>query len=199
MAHKSSAPDTEAFELVPAGTHLAICCAVVYMGWQEGEYKGKKECHPKILFMWEICNEKDKDGKPFTICAFYTDSLHGKANMRKMLETWRSKGFTDSELRGFDVTKVLGKPCMISVIHKEIDRDIKARVQSVSSVPRGTRTPLGVNQQLYYTVEPGDPDSCEKFMLPEWIQKWCDKARPAPGKPDGTAPPDATYEDEIPF
>ncbi len=201
MSYKASAPaGAEKFETVPAGTHLAVCCIVAYVGWQKSLFNGKEECHPKVVFTWELVNEKMKDGKPFVISAVYTSSLHSKANMRKMLECWRSRPFNKEELAGFDIMKVLGKPCLVSVIHKEVNKDIKARVQAVSATPRGTPAPSFVSPPLYYSVEPHDPDSCDILMLPEWIRKICAAAVPPPNSGETGPPPGQTSEvEDIPF
>ena len=41
-----------------------------------------------------------------TISATYTLSLGERSNLRKMLESWRSRAFTPEELQGFDLEKV---------------------------------------------------------------------------------------------
>ncbi|MHA1379626.1 MAG: hypothetical protein ACTSRG_14730 [Candidatus Helarchaeota archaeon] len=46
-------------------------------------------------------------------------SLHAKATMRKFLESWRGKKFTKEELEGFDLQKILGKPCQLQIIHSD--------------------------------------------------------------------------------
>ena len=55
--------------------------------------------------------------KPRAISETYTNSLGEKANLRKMLENWRGRAFTQEEMDGFDLRNVLGKACMISVVH----------------------------------------------------------------------------------
>jgi len=203
MAHQSKAPDSDQdFEITPAGNHFARCCLVAYMGWHEHEFQGKKNLKPDMLFTFELCNTRNAEGKPFTISAFYTDSLHEKANMRRMLENWRGRAFSKEELRGFEINKVLDKPCLVSVVHKENKtKDIKARIQAVCGVPKGTVVPELINPPLYYTVEQDDPESCDILMLPEWIRKTLAKAVPAPGTPpDKGPPPDHTSDaDDIPF
>ena len=59
------------------------------------------------------------DGKPFLIKKDYRASLHEKAGLRKDLEAWRGRPFTNVELQGFDLENVVGAPCMLNVIHKQ--------------------------------------------------------------------------------
>jgi hypothetical protein len=51
----------------------------------------------------------------------FTLSLHEKASLRKILQSWRGKAFTPEELKKFDVTTILGKPCLITVTHEPKD------------------------------------------------------------------------------
>lgn len=204
MAHKSSAPTGgENFELVPAGSHLAICCIVAYIGYHKSPgFNGKPpENRPKMVYIWELCEKTTKEGKPFTIACIHTDSLHAKANMRKMLECWRSRPFTSEELRGFEINKVLGKPCIVSVIHKEKnndDHELAARVQAVLAVPKGTKCPEPRLPLLYYSVD-GDPESCDILMLPEWIRKMALARVDAPVAKAVEQKPEEEVETEIPF
>lgn len=185
MSHKSSSPaGADDFEMVPAGTHVGTCCLVAFIGWHMSPaFKDKQpEVQAQMLFTFELTDEKMKDGKPFLISAIHKDSLHVKANMRKMLECWRGKGFTNEELRGFEVIKLLGKSCFVAVIHKETgeQKELKARIAAVSKVTKKTEVSPLVSPPLYYTVEIGDPDSCDKLMLPQWVQKKVDASLPPP-------------------
>jgi len=205
MAHKSKKNEgADDFELVPQGTHIAVCCLVAYVGFHSNEFKGKKKTLPQMVFMWELVNEKQKNGQPFKVAAFYTDSLHEKANMRKMLACWRGRDFTEEEERGFEINAVLGKPCMVSVIHKQnAQGDTKARVNAVAKLPKGTTVPAMVSPPLYYSVEKNDPDSCDILMLPEWIRKKIAEQVPNPesGTTGNEPPPDHTNEgdEDLPF
>lgn len=107
---------------IPAGNHIARCYEMIQIGTvieQTGIYAGK-ESH-KVRLTWETPDEKHDFGKglqPFSISKEFTLSMNEKATLRKMLESWRGKAFTEDEAKRFDITKLLGKPCMISVIHK---------------------------------------------------------------------------------
>jgi hypothetical protein len=62
----------------------------------------------KIVLLFELCNETiERDGKtaPISINKEYTLSLGKKSVLRKHLETWRGRPFTDEELKGFEVGK----------------------------------------------------------------------------------------------
>lgn len=105
------------FTPAPAGQHAAVCVDVVDLGMVEvkwGEQKPKSQ--HKIRIIWQIDQDRD-DGKPHEVSRRYTLSLHEKAALRKDLESWRGRAFTEAELEGFDVETVIGVPCLLSVIH----------------------------------------------------------------------------------
>ena len=69
-----------------------------------------------FIFMWELPGEEieiEGEMKPRAISETYTNSLGEKANLRKMLENWRGRAFTQEEMDGFDLRNVLG----LSLIH----------------------------------------------------------------------------------
>ena len=109
-------------ELIPSGTHIARCYSMVHIGTQEFEYQGEKKKANKIRLTFELPHElRIFDGveKPLSIQKEFTLSLHEKSNLRKDLESWRGKSFTPKELANFDITKLIGVPCNVSIIHKE--------------------------------------------------------------------------------
>jgi len=119
--------EENSFEIAPAGTFKGICVDVVDMGLKDTPY-GRKH---KLRIAWEI-NENMSDGRPFLAMGFYTASLSEKANLRKDLEAWRGKPFTFEELKGFDMDAVVGKSCMLSIIHNESGGKTYANISSIS-------------------------------------------------------------------
>ena len=87
------------FTPCPAGTFCAVCIDVVDLGMVQSTYSGKTKKQHKVHIIWQI-EEKRDDGKFFTPRKRYTLSLHEKASLRKDLESWRGRPFTDDELAG---------------------------------------------------------------------------------------------------
>ena len=158
------------FELVPAGTHLGICYLVADIGRQETNF-GVKE---KVVIAWELPTEIMHDGRPFGVSKMYTASLNEKANLRGDLESWRSKRFTDAELAGFSLTNILGKPCLLTVVHNAKGDRTYANIASVTAVPKGMPVPERVNPLVSYDMDSSSQADYEK--LPEWIRKKVDAA-----------------------
>lgn len=124
----------------PAGTWAAVCVDVVDLGMLKVSFGGKDKTQHKIRIVWQI-SEVRPDNKPFEVSKRYTLSLHEKAGLRKDLESWRGKPFSQSELEGFDVETVLGVPCMLNIIKQEKGADTYANVTAIMRLPKGMEAP----------------------------------------------------------
>jgi hypothetical protein len=160
------------YEQPPLGTHVARCVKVIDIGTQKGEYQGKVTIKRQCIVGWELPNELMQEGewagKPFVVSKFYTASLNEKANLRKDLENWRNKPFTDQELAGFESKNILGKPCMVTL---NTTQNGKVKVTSVTSIPKGTPVPVQVNNNLYFSLEPEEFDASIYEGLSDGIKK----------------------------
>ena len=125
-----------AYEPPPAGLHLAVCIDVVDMGQIEVTWQGKTTKRHKVRVVWQIDALRD-DGTPFYIQKRYTLSLHEKANLRGDLESWRGKAFTQDELQGFDLEKLIGVNCQLNTQHVSKDGTVYANVSGVVPLAKG--------------------------------------------------------------
>lgn len=179
-----TAPKTENkdFDPMPAGAHLAVCNMVIDLGVQAGEYMGKpKNTHeiyirweaPNLRFEWEDNGEK-KEG-PRVIGRTYTLSLGEKAHLTAALEGWRGRTFTDEEKETFDIFSILGKPCLITVIHEIGKKNGKtySKVKSVSPVPDGMTAKAAELPLLRYSTAPdaAAADTADFDKLRPWQQE----------------------------
>jgi len=189
------------FELIPTGTHLATCVTVVNLGIQSGGQYAPKPKHyigfevPSVRVKWT------KDGVehegPGIIGSRYTSSLSKKAILRQQLESWRGRAFTEQELEGFDLQVLLGKPCMISVVHTDDGK--YANIAAILGVMKGTEVPPPETPLLQY--DPTDANAAaELAALPEWMQKLINSSLPEPTEPSPPPQGDPNdFDDDIPF
>lgn len=189
---------SETFELPTAGAVIGRCYQVIDLGTQDTTFKGTPKKAHKILLTWELA-EKMSDGRPFAVSSRYTLSLFDQAILRQHLESWRGRGFSEAELAGFDVKNVLGKFCMLSIVHNTDGDKTYANVKGIMPVPKGMELPPAVNADIYFDVDTGDINT-----LPEWVQKIVQKsdefkARQAPAQPAGNGGRFDDLEDDIPF
>lgn len=192
------------FKRAPAGSHIAICNLVADCGLQPGS-QAFPSPRRKLYIRFEIPAERieyEKDGAkvegPLTIGSFYTASMNEKATLRKHLEGWRGRAFTDSEAEAFDVAAIVGKTCMLSVIETEHGGKTYSNIASIGAMPKGVQAAAAENPLLVYV----DDDPKVFARLPKWLQEKIN-AQLAPAKPAATesraASSDEIDDDEIPF
>jgi hypothetical protein len=128
------------FVPAPSGAWAAVCVDVVDLGVLEVTYANKTKKQHKVYLVWQI-SEVMPDNKPFIVRKRYTLSLHEKAALRKDLESWRGKQFTEDELQGFDVEKLIDVPCLLNVMQAKKDSDTFANVTSIMRLPKGMEAP----------------------------------------------------------
>jgi len=158
------------YEQPPVGTHVARCIKIIDIGTQRGEYQGKATSKRQCIIGWELptelMTEGEHAGKPFYVSKFYTASLGEKANLRKDLENWRGRAFSDQELGGFESRNILGKPCMLSLTTNDKG---KVRVTGVMAAPKGMSIPEQINPSTYFSLDEFDPQAFE--ALSDGIKK----------------------------
>tara|TARA_R110001632_G_scaffold101485_3_gene209156 strand:+ start:309 stop:968 length:660 start_codon:yes stop_codon:yes gene_type:complete len=170
---KGSSPTKR--EIVPSGTHIARCYSMIHIGTIEWEYQGEKKFSNKVRLTFELPNElRDFGGdkeQPMVISKEYTLSLHEKSNLRKDFESWNGAGMTTQDLKSFDITQLLGKPAMISIIHKLSKGGNEfAQIGNLNSMTKGVDCPDQINPNFIFNYESAfDEDWIEG--QPSWIQE----------------------------
>lgn len=193
------------FKRAPAGSHIAVCNLVADCGLQPGsqQYPAPKR---KLYVRFEIPAERieyEKDGVqvegPLTIGSFYTASMNEKATLRKHLEGWRGKKFSDDEAAAFDVSALLGKACMLSVVESESGGKTYSNIAGIGSMPKGVPSPKAENPLLYFDSESGP---AELEALPKWLREKIEgQLKPSkPGASESHASSGNDFpDDDIPF
>jgi hypothetical protein len=149
--------DSSNYESLPEGTYQAICLGVFDLGMQEKKWNGEIKHDHQVLILWEVDKRMTKGeyaGKRFLISKRYTMSLGEKANLRKDLTSWRGKKFTEDELKAFDLEKIIGVNCLLTIIKND------------------KYTNVGVVSKL---MENQQPITKELEVIPEWIGKLQEK------------------------
>ena len=164
----------KAFELTPVGTYIARCYSMVHVGTSKGEYQGKEIEQNKVRITWELPTEmrvyKEENGEqPISISREFTLSMSEKANLRKFLEGWRGRSFTAEEAKAFDISKLVGLPCTLSVIHKTSQKGkAYAMVSAASTLMKGVECPPQINKSFVFSMQTFEQ---EKFdQLPDFLK-----------------------------
>ena len=132
---------TSNYELPPEGTELCICNRVIDLGLQfSPTYNTTSH---KILLGFRLVDTVGTDGQALDVSNRYTLSLSEKAILRKHLESWRGRAFSAEELKGFDVTKLLGVPALVTIKHDMNPGNGKtyANIAGISALPKSMAKP----------------------------------------------------------
>lgn len=160
--------------LAPIGNHIARCYQLVDLGMQDSPRYGNAS--HKLRFTWELCEEMRDFGKgkpePYSVSMTVNFFFGKNSNFTKLLEGWKGGTFTEAEFENFELKKLVGKACMVNVVHAVSGDNEYANVASISPVPAKwkDRVPAMHNPPVYFEVEMG-PSSREFLMLPEFLQK----------------------------
>lgn len=144
------------FEMVPEGQYVARCIKVIDLGTQTVTWAGEEKKQHKVQVVWEILDEdtKMKDGRPFAVSKMYTASLNEGSHLYKDLVGWRGRKFTQEELLGFDISKLLGAYTYMQVVHNEATNG--KTYANVDSLMATKERPEGVNDTVYFDIN--NPD-----------------------------------------
>lgn len=207
MGITAKAGEGKQFDPVPAGNHVARCYQMVEIGTEEAEFQGEKKNVHRVRITWELPNEKkvfnpEKGEQPYSVSKDYTLSMHEKATLRHDLQSWRGRAFTDEEAVAFDITKLLGKPCLLNIIHRTAQNgNTYANIAGVTAVPKGTIVPDQINPTFLLSYE--DWDDAKFASLPDWLKQRIEKTPEFQARLETKSMPAATEEkaadDDLPF
>lgn len=186
-------PVTKTAEGVTEGTHIAVCNMIAYLGHRETKF-GKKE---QVYIRFEVPGERytytddnnQEVDQPKFIGSSYTFSFSSKATLRKMVESWRGKSFTDEELgdSSFDITKLLGKACQLAVTKTDKGTSV---IKSVIGLPAGMEAPELQTAELMYDGS----NRADLATMPKWIQECHGYDPEKPGTNTNTG-----VDEDVPF
>lgn len=163
-------------EPIPAGNYAARCYQMIHIGTVTEVILGESKVLNKVRIGWELPTEmrvfdEAKGEQPLVISEEFTLSMHEKSKLRKFLASWRGKDFSEEEAKCFDVTKLVGAPCMLNVIHKPSKSDpstVYANIGSLSPVPKGLKVDPAINPAFILDY---DNFMFDKFeILPDFIK-----------------------------
>lgn len=152
---------------VEPGVYMAVCIGFIDLGEQ---YSDKfKSYSYKGMYVWELPGETiDIDGeqKPRQLSKEFTISGSNKSNLRKFVESWNGKSYSDEDFMEFDLFDQVGKACQLNVVLNETKE--YANVDNLMPIPKGFPAPTTETPHIKWDMEHWND---EVFAtLPEWIQ-----------------------------
>lgn len=161
MSIIATTSSSDKFVGVSTGVHKARCVRMIDLGTQRSEYQGEVSWKRQILVSWEVPSELSNSGEPLLISKFYTLSLHEKSNLGKDLTAWRGRAFTELEKQQFDITALLGVPCMLNIVE---GRNGNTKVGSVMPLPKNDTLEPQFHENLQFSIDDFENGSNEVFM-----------------------------------
>lgn len=173
MGAKTSGKNISTGPTIEPGMYQAICIWAIELGTQKREWQGTEKLVPQILLGFELEETfKDEEGKDrrFVRSIKLTNSLGEKANLRKLLVSWRGVEFTPEELECFELSRILGKHCMVTLSQKTSKAGkTYITIESINPLPKGMPKMEGPeNEIIDFGIEDASGPLMEK--LPEWVQ-----------------------------
>lgn len=150
----------------PEGQYTAVCIDVHDLGLLDVTYDGQTKQQYKVDIYWYAGEDKkepdtgnevtDDDGNPVRlfIRQRFTLSLHEASRLRPFLEAWRGKDFTEDELAGFDVEKLIGVPALVQVSHRKVGDKTYANITSIMKAPKGSDVPEVPSEYVRFCDRP---------------------------------------------
>lgn len=206
------------FKRVPAGSHIARCFSVIDCGTHTTNGQYGETTSRKIRLAWEIFGEDENNEPltvetggiqlPMTINKTYTLSLGEKASLRKDLSAWRGRDFNEEELKGFNISNVIGVYCMLNVTISESNGKTYSNVAGISPLHKSMQKPAAVHKNQIFDLDNPDMEVFSSFheKLQDYIKsspEWSIYSK-ATGKETVTNNKQPAgnfddFEDEIPF
>lgn len=140
MADKVLAKASESmFRLHDEGQFLGQCIDVVDVGEDVIDYPNKdKYTAPKCAIVFRTEEVNPETGQFLEISQEFTVSMGERANLRKFLESWRGKPYSDEQAReGVPVDRLEKQYGMLSIAHKKSGKGkTYAYIQTIVPVPK---------------------------------------------------------------
>jgi hypothetical protein len=156
------------------------------VAWGGHAYDEVNKKWKELIYVGFELAEKMTDGKPFMVSKRYTRSMHEKAILRKDLAAWRGRDFTADELKGFDLSMIIGKNCLLNLVENKSEATGKTYTNIAGITP-----PIKGMPSL--AVTSSEPPAWVKEAPAKNLEKWgpppsanskpVEEAAPAPMDP----------------
>jgi len=160
-------PQEKSRELVPAGSHLAICFRVIDLGTQATPFGPKRQ----IMFGFELPDEHTSDGWQHTISRKFTYSSDKRSALRGEIESWLGRQLTAADFGRLDLGDMLGRSCTLGIRHDVREGRTFANVASIMKPPKGVAERLSpTNPAIAFSLADEPFRIAEFEALPGWLQ-----------------------------
>lgn len=156
---------------VAPGVYISVCVYSIDLGEQLCEYKDKgKSYKNQVQLVFELVGETvETDGRqePRTLSRTFNFSQSKNSGLRKFVQSWLGKTFSDDAFADFDTNALVGMPAQLSVILNESEE--YANIDAIMQLPKGMPTPEATLPLIRFDMEPWDDAAFAQ--LPDWAQE----------------------------
>jgi len=171
--------------IIPEGSHIGVLVTMARIGLQDTPYGSKQQ----IVLTWELPSQKLPDDRSACISQTFSFSLNEKSSLYGVFSSWCPDMLRDPSPNW---ESLLGRGCIISIVHKNGTQGSFPKIASVSGLPPSTKAPKPSNRLSFYDTDDPDPKVLED--LPQWIRNKIESSLDAP-----EAPLEVKYDDNLPF
>lgn len=155
-------------EPVPRGSHMARLVAVTDLGLQPRPPWGDQEKKPcyRVRLTFELPKQRievDGESRPKWLDKELNVSTFENSNMVKFYEVLDP----DNVHKG-DLTKLIGAPCAVIVVHNEKDGNVYDNIQDITPLMDGIEVPELENPPRVFDLSSPDMEQWER--LPKFLQ-----------------------------
>lgn len=161
---------------VEPGVYIAVCVYSIDLGEQLCEFKDKGKSYiNQVRLGFELIGETvERDGKqePRVLSRTLNFTRSKNGGLRKFVQSWLGKTFTDDEFDVLDTNDLVGKSAQLSVVLNETGE--YANIDTIMQLPKGMTAPAPVSPLIRYDMEPWDDAAFT--ALPDWAQELIKKS-----------------------
>jgi hypothetical protein len=163
---------TSEFTPAPEGTHVAQLIGLVDLGTQETDYGARRQ----VWLSFVLPEERLPSGKPCMVSRKTTFSRHKKAALRPILDALQGRPLTEAELSdGFDGRALLGRCCMVRIVHATKGDAVYANIDAAMPLPRGTKAPpVDEVEATFFSLDEFNAE--DFYALQEWQQELIERS-----------------------
>lgn len=165
-------------DIIPSGSYPARCISMIDIGTIPSEWQGEMKSRTVIRLTFELPTltkvfNPDKGEQPYVIHREFTKSLHEKSKLLPFLNNWRGKALTNEDCKYFDLSKLLGAECLLSIVHNTVGDRTYANIGGISTLPKGLDCPAQFNHSFIWDYQDNfksDLITDENDAIPSWLQ-----------------------------
>lgn len=145
MADEVNVRDESKYQPHPEGVKVGQCVDAIDLGECVIEFTGNTPyVGRKVALVFRTGALNTNTSEPIDQAQEFTASMSEKGNLRKFLQGWRGKPYTDEQAKaGVPLHKLVGQYALLTIAHKQSGRGrTYGTIMSVSGVPEEMKASL---------------------------------------------------------